>query len=373
MRPVAGVVALVTAVLVAAACSNSGAARSTEPRRAKIGFIFVGTRDDLGYNQAAWEGSEAVAKAFPDHEVLRQERVPETDSALTAMEAMVAHGAGVIFATSFGHLRYAYELARRHPDVIVVHEGGNEPTPRLDNFGTYWATVYERVYQAGIAAGAATKTGKIGFVVAFPIPATFANVNAFALGARSVRPDATTTVVFTKDWCQPELQADAAKRLLALGADVLTQHQDCTRTILQAAEAGGAATVGYHADGSEVAPRAWLVGTVWDWKPLFIDITRTALLGQFRTSKYNGDFRGSLRGGNNPFILTDFGPKVSPATQALITAAAERFRAGGSPFSGPLADRDGRPRVAADATPTAAEVDRMDYFVAGVIGDVPAP
>ena len=225
-------------VALAAACGTSGTSRSPAPSRPKIGFIFVGTRDDLGYNQAAWEGSEAVAKAFPDHEVLRQERVPETGAALTAMEAMVRKGAGIIFATSFGHLRYAYGLARRHPEVIVLHQGGIEPSPRLDNFGTYWGTVFEPMYEAGIAAGAATRTGKLGFVAAFPIPATFANVNAFTLGARSVRPDATTTVVFTKNWCRPTSQADAARHLLAMDVDVLTQHQDCTRTILQAAEAG---------------------------------------------------------------------------------------------------------------------------------------
>lgn len=158
-----------------------------------------------------------------------------------------------------------------------------------------------------------------------------------------------------------------------MGADVLTQHQDCTRTILEAAETAGVRTVGSHAEGSEVAPRAWLVGAVWEWKPLFIDITRAAVGGRFQASKYNGNFRGSLQGRNNPFILTDFGPGVAPATQALGNAAAERFRAGGSPFSGPLSDRDGSSRVSTGVTPNQAEVDGMDYFVRGVVGEVPVP
>ncbi len=51
-----------------------------------VGFIFVGTRDDYGYNQAAYLGSEAVQKAFPDLKVLRAENVPETAEAERVME-----------------------------------------------------------------------------------------------------------------------------------------------------------------------------------------------------------------------------------------------------------------------------------------------
>ena len=50
--------------------------------------------------------------------------------------------------------------------------------------------MYEPVYLAGIAAGAATETNKLGYIYAFPIPQTLANINAFTLGAQSVNPDA---------------------------------------------------------------------------------------------------------------------------------------------------------------------------------------
>ena len=60
------------------------------------------------------------------------------------------------------------------------------------NAGTYFGTVYEPMYLAGIAAGAATKTNKLGYVYAFPIPQTIANINAFELGAQTVNPKAET-------------------------------------------------------------------------------------------------------------------------------------------------------------------------------------
>jgi basic membrane protein A and related proteins len=355
------------ALFIVSACTSKPA-EGAPFESAKIGFIFVGARDDLGYNQAAWEASEAVARAFPDNPVLRQEHVPESAEAERVMERMIREGARILFATSYRHLTWAVAVARRHPEVVVLHQGGLE-APALANFGTYFGTVYEPVYETGIASGAASRRGVLGFVAAFAIPATFNNINAFTLGARSVNPEAITRVVFTEDWCDPAKQAQAAATLIAAGVDVLTQHQDCTATVLQAAERAGVRAVGYHYDGSEVAPRSWLVGSVWDWRRLFVDMVRTILTGRFSESPYHGAFRGSLRTGDNPFVLTELGPTAAPGTAERIAAADARFRAGHSPFDGPLADREGRLRIPADAK--GSEIDRMDYFVAGVVGDAP--
>lgn len=344
----------------------------TEPDTpGKIGFIFIAERDDLGYTQAAWEGSDAVARAFPDLSVLRAGSVPETKDAEAAMERQIRQGARILFATSYGHLPYAYAVAKRHPDVIVVHQGGTEPTPRLNNFGTYWAATHEQVYLAGIAAGAATTSNQLGFVAAFPIPATFSNVNAFTLGARSVESKATTHVEFTGDWCNPTEQTAAAQRLLATTADVMTQHQDCTGTILKAAETAGVASIGYHSDGSDVAPKGWLVGSVWDWGATFTEIVRAALSGGFRASRYNGDLVKDLTHKVDPFILTEFGSAVSASTRERIAKARDAIAAGWSPFQGPLHDRDGTIRVTEGSTLSNAQILMMDYFVRGVEGDIP--
>jgi simple sugar transport system substrate-binding protein/basic membrane protein A len=368
-RTAAGALGL---VLLAASCRSAEGSGAPRPfQGTKIGFILVGTRDDLGYNQAVWEGSQAVARAFPDHVVLRRERIPETAAAERALEEMIDEGAQILFATSYGHLRFARAVARRHPEVVVLHQGGIEPLPRLDNLGTYFGTVYEPVYQAGVAAGTGTRSGMLGFVAAFPIPAVFNNVNAFTLGARSVNPGATIKVVFTSSWCDPVQQAAAAGALLAQGADVLTQHQDCTTTILERAERAGARSVGYHYDGSEAAPSGWLIGSVWDWRGLFIDIVRSILAGRFADSPYNGDFRGSLRTADNPFVLTEPGQGVAPATSKAVEAAGARFRAGHCPFEGPLSDREGHLRVPAGMSPAQRDIDRMNWFVPGVVGDPP--
>lgn len=334
-----------------------------------VGFIFVGPKDDFGYNQAAYEGSQAL-EDIEGVNVLRAENVPETAEATQAMQEMIDQGADLIFPTSFGHMEFAYDLAQENPDVVFVHQGGLEPEEKLDNFGTYFGTVYEPVYLAGIAAGAATESNKLGYVYAFPIPQTLANVNAFTLGAQSVNPDAETITIQTGSWCDPALQAEAVQSLLDQDVDVITQHQDCTKTIIEATEAAGAMTVGYHADASELAPEGWLTGSEWDWDALYTDITETVMAGEFAESDFNGDFRVGLQTGDNPFVQSVFGPSVSEETKTAIEEAKQSIIDGTSVFTGPINGQDGEVVVAEGESLDYAQAETMDFFVEGVTGTI---
>jgi basic membrane protein A len=354
--------------------SSGGASSDAVPGEGatKVGFIFVGPKDDFGYNQAAYEGSQAVAEAFPDIEVLTAENVPEDDNATRIMESMIADGAKIIFATSYGHLDPALKVAEAHPDVVVVQQGNFIKGTVPPNVGTYFGTVYEPVYLAGIAAGAATETNKLGYVYAFPIPQTISNINAFTLGAQTVNPDVEVITVNTSSWCDPAKQAEAAKSLFDQGVDVITQHQDCTGTITKAAESAGKMVVGYHADASELAPKGWLTGSEWAWDDMYVDIVQTSIDGDFTGSPYNANFRVGYKDGDNPFVQSAFGPKVDAATQAKIAEAKTLISTTGSPFAGPVNAQDGSVLVPAGKVPTYAEIEAFNtVFVDGVVGDIP--
>jgi simple sugar transport system substrate-binding protein/basic membrane protein A len=376
------VAVLAAALAIAAAgCSSATSKKdaavtgSTVPGKDSkaVGFIFVGPRDDVGYNEAAFDGSQAVKKAFPDLDVLTAENVPEDDNAARVMNSMIQKGAKIIFATSYGHLDAALKVAAAHPDVVVVQQGNVIAEGKITpNAGTYFGTVYEPVYLAGVTAGLTTKTDKLGFVYAFPIPQTIANIDAFELGAKSVNPDAKTYTVNTSNWCDPAKQALAAQSLLSQGVDVITQHQDCTGTVVKAAEAAGVYTVGYHADGSALAPKGWLTGSEWNWGPLYVDIVKTALAGKFTGSKYNANYRVGFKTGQNPFVQSKFGPAVTPETKAAVAKAKAAISApDGSPFVGPVRDQAGKVRIPAGTVPDYATLDVIDYLVEGVLGQLP--
>lgn len=328
-----------------------------------VGFIYVGTVDDGGYNQAAYQGELAVGE-MANIKTIHAENVPETAEAERVMEQMIQQGATIIFPTSFGHLAPAMNVAEKHPDVTFFHEGGLESS---ENLGTFFGTIWQTEYLAGMAAGAATESDKLGFVVAFPISQTLLNINAFHLGARSVNSDVTTTVVFTSNWCDPAKNAEATQSLVSQGVDVITQHQDCPVPVIQAAENAGIMSVGYHVDDQKFAPKGWLTAAIWDWTGLFPDLVQQALDGTYEPEVQ----RFTLEDG--VVDLAPFGPKVPADVQSDIEEVKARM-AGDEPFLafvGPLKDQDGEVKIAAGATPDIETLESMDWLAEGVVGSIP--
>lgn len=332
-----------------------------------IGFLYVGPCDDYGYNQAACAGADAVGTAFPDMEILEAENVPENQEAERVMETMIRQGAKIIFPTSYGHLDPALEVAKRHPDVVFLHQGGQKTA---ENLGTYFGTIWETVYLSGVAAGHMSETGKLGYIVAFPIPQVLLNINAFTLGARSVNPDATTTVVFTASWCDPGQQAEAVNSLIAQDVDVITQHQDCTKTIIETAERAGVMSVGYHADASTLAPEGWITGSMWDWSELYAKIVASVEDGSWAGGPYSGNYRTGVSEGS--VKLAPFGKNVPQEVQDEIAALQEQILSGEFfPFEGPIVDQNGVEQIAAGVRLSVGELESTNYLIEGVVGTIP--
>lgn len=331
-------------------------------QKLKVGFIFVGSQADLGYNQAAYEGSQWLERAQPDVEVIRAENVPETAEVQRVAEQMIRNGAAIIFPTSFGYSGPIKQIAGKYPGVVFLHQGDLETR---DNYGTYFGNIWQLEYAAGQVAGKMTKTNKLGFIAAFPIPQTLLNVNAYHLGAKSVNPKVETTFVLTSDWCDPAKQTTAVRTMVDSRIDVVTQHQDCTKTIVEAAERLGIYVTGYHQDASPAAPRAWLTGAAWNWGPIYSELVGEIKSGAYKTSI----ILGGLDAG---FVkLAPLGKSVPADVQASTLATVEGLRTGAvKPFTGPIKDQKGTVRIAAGVVPSDAELQTIDWLVEGVTGNL---
>jgi basic membrane protein A and related proteins len=375
-----GVIAAAAAVAVVTACSSPGASSSTPSGGSTaasssltVGFIMVGSHSDYGYNQAVYVASQAVSTDLSSVKVITADNVPETDAVTQTMDTMVNEGAKVIFATSYGYFPYAEAFAKAHPNIIVLHQGGYLATAFPANFGTYWGEAYEPVSLGGMAAGGLTKTDKLGFVYAFPISQTIANIDAFELGALSVNPKAQTYIVNTSNWCDPLKQKEAAAALLSQGVDVLTQHQDCQSTVIEAAKAADKYVVGYHYDAETLDPSGWLTGSAWNWGPLYESIIKTVMSGKFTGSKYNANFVGTFASHDNPLTLAPFGSSVPSSLQSKIGTEEKYLSAmGASVFKGPIDCQNGKTLVAAGQVLTYAQINSLSCLVKGVVGTLPA-
>ena len=333
-----------------------------------VGFIYVGPKDDYGYNQAHAEAA-AMLKKMPGVKIVEEEKVPETDDVSKTMESMIKlDGATLLFPTSFGYFDpYMLKMAVKYKDIQFRHCGGLWTDKDPMNTGSYFGYIVMCQYLNGIAAAHATKTKKLGFIAAKPIPQVLINVNSFALGARSVDPTITTSVIFTGEWSMPVKEAEATNSLIGQGIDVVTCHVDGPKVIMETAERRGIYTCGYHADQSKLAPKGYLTGAEWNWITVY-----KQFLGDEQTGKPIPNFtRGGLA--ENFVKMSPYGPALSPAGRKNVdTVKAEIMKGGFSVFKGPLKDNKGNTVVAAGkAYPeTAIELESCNYLVEGINGSI---
>ena len=344
----------------APAPASSDAADSAEPKLI-IGALHVGSISDAGYNQAHHDGLLAMAAALPNVELKEAENVPESADAERVMEGMIQEGATIIFPQSFGYLDPALNVAAKHPDVIFMHPAGFK---LADNLGTYWGNNFEAMYLAGIAAGKATESNQLGFITAFPIPNILASVNAFHLGAKSVNPDVTTTLVINGSWVDPTKEAAATNALADAGVDVVTMIVDSPIAVVKTAEERGIKVIGFHSDAlQQFAPNGWLTGVAYTWGPLFTRIVTSVEDGTWKSEHIRG-------GVESDFVtLAAYGPSVTEETQTQIADAKAQLISGDLKiFQGPITDNKGEIRIPEGEAGGIELLDTTDWLVEGVIG-----
>ena len=235
-----------------------------------VGFIYVGSRDDYGYNQAHAAGAAALKK-MAGVKVVEEEKVPETDAVEKTMESMInLDGATLLFPTSFGYFNpHVLKIAKKYPKVRFEHAGGLWTEKDPTNAGSYFGYIDEAQHVAGIVAGASTKSGKLGFVAAKPIPQVLRNINAFMLGAtlaqseRHPAGDIHRRLVDAGERSGSDQQPDRS------GVDVITCHVDGPKTVMENAARRGAMVSSYHVNAAPLAPQAHLTGAEWNWEVLY--------------------------------------------------------------------------------------------------------
>src|SRR5271168_555413 len=216
--------------------AGSGA-RMAQAANVTIGIVYVGPRDDFGWNQAHAVAIKAL-KTLPGVTAVEEENVPETDACAKSMESMVnLDGANIVLGTSFGYFDpFMIDLSKKYAKVQFRHAAPLW-TPKLPmNLGSYFGYLNQAHYVDGVAAGLSTKSNKLGFVAAKPIASVLSNINSFLLGARTTNPKATVQVIFTGEWSLPVREAEATNALVDAGCDVITCHVDGPKVVVETAE-----------------------------------------------------------------------------------------------------------------------------------------
>ena len=352
-----------TAAGVVAAGAGSNAAHAAG---VTIGIVYVGPRDDFGWNQAHAVAIKAL-KSVPGVKAVEEENVPETDACAKSMESMVnLDKANIILGTSFGYFDpFMVDLAKKYAKVEFRHAAPLwNASKHPKNLGSYFGYLNQAHYVNGVAAGLSTKSNKIGFVAAKPIASVLSNINSVLLGARKTNPKASVQVIFTGDWSLPVREAEAVNALVDAGCDVITCHVDAPKVVIETAEKRGVKTCGHNASQAPLAKKGFITGAEYKWETIYKQYAALVGKGQPLPNMVSGGYESDM------VQNTPFGAGASDAARKAATAAIADLKAKKPIYVGPLKDNKGK--VVLDKTYDNLDpvLDQMNYLLEGVVGSI---
>lgn len=326
-----------------------------------VGFLYVSPIGDAGWTYQHDQGRLEMEKELGVTTSF-VENVAEGADAERVIREMAKRGDKVIFATSFGYMNYMLKVSKMFPKTAFLHATGYKMGK---NMGLYNARFYEGRYLNGVIAGKMTKTNKLGYVAAFPIPEVLQGINAFIKGARSVNPKAELSVIWVNSWYDPGKEREASMTLISQNSDVITHHTDST-AVVQAAEEKGIYAFGYHSDMSKYGPKAHLTSTMHHWGKYYTDMVKQAQAGNWKPTSVWGGFKEGMisLAPLNPVIPADLQKMIKNMEQDLTTGKLR-------PFDGPVVDQDGKQLVAAGSTMSDKDLGSMSFYVEGVKSKLP--
>ena len=353
---------IIKSIVVAAAVVFSMAMGASAADKVKVGFIYVGPIGDHGWTYRHDIGRQQVEEAYGDKvETAFVESVPEGPDAERVMRQMAKGGADIIFATSFGYMPSMLKVAKEFPDVAFEHATGYK---RADNMATYGLRLYQARHVQGIIAGMMTKTNKICYVAAFPIPEVIREINTYYLGAKKMNPNVEIMITWANTWYDPGKEAQAAEVMMAEGCDMVAQHTDSPAP-LQAAQAKGKLGFGQASDQIKFAPKAQLTATIDNWGPYYVKRVGEVMNGTWKTGDYFGHMDdGSVQMAPFTNMPADVAAKANEIKDAI--EAGQYFA-----FTGPLKDNTGKLQLADGVVADDAHLNTMMYYVEGINAKVP--
>ncbi len=328
----------------------------------KLAFVYVSPVGDVGWTRSHDDARRHLESLYGDRiETRIVESVAEGAASRQVITDLAQAGMDMIFTTSWGYMVPTEKVANVYPNVKFEHATGLR---RGDNLSTYANRAYEGRYLAGILAGRMTQSNKIGYVAAYPVVEVIRGINAFTLGVRSVNPNAEVHVAWSHAWYNPSKASALANQLIDQGVDVMTQHTDSPAP-LQAAEARGVMAIGYHTDMSAYAPNHHLASVVHNWRGIY-----EQRLAAFEKNAWTSQpvWLGLKE---DAIKLASISARVPSTVVAEVEQAKQAIIQGERDiFAGPVLNHRGRTKVRDGKRLDDDDLNRMNWFVQGVQGDL---
>ncbi len=330
-------------------------------QKTSVAMIMIGAHDDHSWSEAHYKSLEKSALEL-NLDVNYIENVNDMGTVDSVLENAIAKGAKIVIANSFGFGEPSLNVAKRHPEVYFFHASG---VKKAENLSTFFGRIYQMRYLSGIVAGLQTKTNEIGVVAAFEISEVNRGINAFALGVRSVNPNAKIFVNWCHSWTDEEAASKSTNELLKRhNIDLITVAADALSPY-EIAEKEGVWIIGYNVDNAALYPNRFLTAPIWKWENFYTPRIREVLQHKFHADNYWLGVESGIVG------LAPFTEHVTAKAKEIVEREAERMRNGTfDVFYGPIKDNKGTVRIeSGESMSDEAMLNYFDWYVEGVVID----
>lgn len=280
------VVALVVAAALLPACGSSDKSGSDKSGE-KVALLDSGSRTDFAWSESWFDGTKEAKKAVGDKaSIAYTDQLTSADALEQAGGAALSQGAkAVIYATS--EVPQALDrLGQKFPKAFIC---GIEP-PRKKyqhNVCTIYPHMQEGSFLAGVLAARTTKTNHIGTVGAFDSPTLTAQMEGFALGARSVNKDIKVDRTYTQSLSDSGAARAAAGAQYESGADIVYAVLSEARTgVFAAAKKHHAYAIGAYVDWYSEAPDVVLTSVLYHLDQISKQMLESAAAGKLEPRVY---------------------------------------------------------------------------------------
>lgn len=309
------------------ACSTGGdqtdgTASNTGDEPFKVALLTPGPISDQSWNAGAFAGLQAISDSFTTVTSHIHTKTPADFE--ENFRQYGAQGYDLVFGHGFEFQDAAERVAPQYPrTVYLVISGARAQSPNVApvKFGLNDAS-----YLAGVLAGSMTRSGVIGTIGGTELPPVVEIFDAFAAGARSVRPDVRVLSSFVGNWDDASAGRELALAQIRQGADLIFQNADAAGLgIFQAArQAGGTYVFGANIDQNAVAPEVIIGSVVIDLPGAFVTLAREVRDGAFTARPIHlGGSSGIVRFVPNPALAA----RVPDAVWARMDSVDRELRA----------------------------------------------
>lgn len=324
------------------------------PQKIKAAFIYTRPTEDSAWNYWHDLGRIEAEQVLKDRVETTACILPSRTEFAEKVEDLIREGNNVIFATSPVMLNSCIKPTLEHPEVKILC---NSMLAGFGHVTTYYLRFYEAKFLLGMAAGILAKNGKIGYIADFPIYGCCSAINAFALGARMVNPEARVYL----EWSSVKLFN---------GLDPFTDpeitvicNRDITAPNHESSDYGL-----YVRENGVILNMAMLIPR---WGGFYTNVIEHVLKGDFGVGE-KGRTMNYWWGLSSNALDVLFAQRFDKNARRLVHTFKHAMRDGEfTPFEGELRDQRGNLRCEADRRLTPAEILCMDYLLDNVEGDFP--